>query len=382
MVKNRAMKSLGLTVLPGDGVGPEITAAALAVLQAVGEIYGFTWRITHGLIGATAHAETGRSLPVETLQACRSNPAVLLGPVAGGKHVKTVPSNQPRQAVLKLRDWLGSYAAIRPIRSFPGLLDAEAQRAAFDLVLVFDYSSGLYFGRPRGITAGPDGTTATNTMVYTSSEVERVFHTACRVARRREKQVLSVDQSKWLETGRLWANVVEQTAAQYPDVAVSRRDAGHFLYELVNRPNSYDVVVCEMSLGLLIAAVAQGLSGAYAMHPVAYVGGETSVFQPSHGSGPHIAGQGIADPIGMIRAGALLLETVFGESAAARAIETAVDRTLATGTLPVEVQPARSESPRKGITTCANITAAIIGNLPPPVKASAAKTHSGDRQGP
>lgn len=370
------MRQLSLTVLPGDGIGPEVMSAALAVLTATGQRFGFGFRFTHALIGARALSETGRSLPVETLHACRANAAVLLGPVAGGKHVKTVPSNRPREAVLKLRDWLGSYAAVRPIRSFAGLKANLPCHAPFDLVLIFDYSSGLYFGRPRGIVPSAEGYTATNTMVYTTTEVERVFRIACQIALRRQRRILSVDQSKWLETGQLWSSTIEQKALELPNLSVSRRDATHFFFELVNQTSRYDVIVSEMSIGLLAAAVAQGLSGAFAIHPVAYVGGETAVFQPSHGSGPHIAGRGLADPIGMIRAGALALEMAFNEPRAAEAIETAVERTLAEGTMPQELEltcSAATENPQT--TCCERLTAAIIRNLPDPVTKNDAPNH-------
>lgn len=336
------MRTHEVAVLAGDGVGPEVMAEALRVLRAAGDLFGFAIDVREGLIGAAALAGTGRVLPAETLRDGRAADAVLVGPIKGDRSLQADDLNHPKQGLLKLRAWLGSYATVRPIRTYRCLEAASPLAAGHghpDLVVVYDHSSGLFYGQPRGIEAVDSGEIATNTMIYTTAEVARTARIAFQVARRRRSQVLSVDMAKLLETGRLWASAVDEAAVAYPDVMVSRRDAQHFFYEFVANSAAYDVVLSEMSLGHLIAATAAGLTGAFAIHPVAYLGGEVPLFQPSHGAAPALAGTGRADPLGMIRAAGMMLAWGLNEPAAAAAIEVAVDEMLASGAWPEEIAP-------------------------------------------
>ncbi|MEB3197374.1 MAG: isocitrate/isopropylmalate family dehydrogenase [Candidatus Sericytochromatia bacterium] len=356
------MKTLPVAVLAGDGVGGEVMPACLEVLRATGARHGFQLLVREGQIGLTAYHATGHALPGVTMALCRGAPAVLVGPLAGPKHLDSPSSKQPRQALIKLRDWLGTFATVRPIRTYPALGRASGDvRTPFDLVMVYDHSSGLFYGQPRSLVRLPEGEVATNTMVYTSQEVCRVVNLACELARKRRGEVQSVDQAKLLETGQVWAHAVEAIAPGLRDVRLTRRDATHFFFELVRQPERYDVLVSEMSLGHLMAAVAQGLTGSFAVHPVAYLGGATSIFQPAHGSGPHIAGQGVADPLGMIRCGAFMLRWVFGEVTAADAIESAIEKVLAAGLRPAELCDGREPS----LVPCStrDLTAALIAAL-------------------
>lgn len=340
------MRKHQVAVLAGDGVGPEVTAQALRVLQAAGARFGFTLGVREGLIGAAAVAEAGRVLPAETLRHSREADAVLVGPIVGDRQLPLNDLRHPKQGLIKLRTWLGSYATVRPIRTY-GCLERvsplDPARGHLDVVVVYDHSSGLFYGRPHGIEPTDAGARATNTMVYTTAEVARTTRMAFEVAARRGGRVLSVDMAKLLETGRLWADTVAEVAEAYPDIALSRRDAQHFFYEFVGAPASYDVVLSEMSLGHLIAAMATGLTGTFALHPAAYLGGDVPLFQPSHGAAPDLAGAGRADPLGMIRAAAMMLAWGLAEAEASEAIEGAVADMLASGHWPAEIAPDRPE---------------------------------------
>lgn len=340
------MRAHEVAVLAGDGIGPEVTAEALRVLRAAGARHGFTLAVREGLIGAAAVGATGRVLPAETLRCCREADAVLVGPIVGDRQVHVDDVNHPKQGLVKLRAWLGSYATVRPIRAYRALAAVsplDDDRGRPDLVVVYDHSSGLFYGRPHGIEETDAGQTATNTMIYTTAEVARTARVAMQIARERRGKVLSVDMAKLLETGRLWADTVAEVARDYPDVALARRDAQHFFYELAGDPAAYDVVLSEMSLGHLIAATAAGLTGTFALHPAAYLGGDVPLFQPSHGAAPGIAGTGQADPLGMIRAGAMMLRRGLGEHAASAAIEQAIDDMLMAGAWPGEIAPDRPD---------------------------------------
>lgn len=334
------MRTHKVAVLPGDGVGPELMEQALRVLSAAGRRFGFAIHQLPGLIGAAALKETGRVLPAETLQCSKASAAILVGPIAGELGYTYTDLNHPKQGLIKLRSWLGSYATLRPIQGYRCLGAASplrADQAAPDLVLVYDHSSGLYYGRPHGIAETGNGRIATNTMIYTTTEVRRTAELACQVARGRRKQVLSVDHAKVLETGRLWAETVGEVARDFPDVHVSRRDVQHFFYDLVTDPSAYDVVLSEMATGELIAATAAGLTGTFAVHAAAYLGGDVPLFQPSHGAAVQLATRDEADPIGMIRAAALMLTYALDEPAAAAAIEGAVEAVLGEEGWPGEI---------------------------------------------
>jgi len=357
-------RSYRVAVLPGDGTGPDLVAQAVRVLHVVAERFGFTVSCQEGLIGLAALVARGRSLPAETTRMCREAQAVLVGPIAGARHAQTAPSARPRQALITLRDMLGTFATVRPIRSYPALRGCAAPDTAahpIDMVVVHDHTSGLFYGRPRGIRRQDDEEIATNTMVYTTGEIARVARLACEVAAARSRRVLLVDQAKHLDVGELWARTVARVGADHPAVTVGRRDASHFFYELVNHPEAYDVVVTEMSLGHLVCATAAGLTGAFALHPEASVGGAVGLFQASHGSAPHLVGQHRANPLGLIRAVALMLAWTWQEHEAAAAIEAAVAAVIAEGHRPAELA-----LPGTPALTTEALGEAVIAHLPAP----------------
>jgi 3-isopropylmalate dehydrogenase len=252
--------------------------------------------------------------------------------------------NHPKQAILKLRGWLGTYATLRPIKTYRALtwsspLKSELQ--TFDMVVVHDHASGLAYGTPRGLEMETDELVARNTQIYTATEIARVARVAFRTAEQRQKRVLSADMSKLLETGQLWRDTVELVMAEFEGIDLERLDADNLMFNMVTRPSQYDVILAEATVGHLIAITAAGLTGSYAMHPAAYVGGTTSIFQPIHGSAADIAGKGTANPIGAIRAVAMLLDYAFDPELdpAAGAIELAVEQVLNEGLMPAEICP-------------------------------------------
>lgn len=341
------MASYTIAVLPGDGIGPEVTAEAVRVLRAVADVYGFGLELPDGLIGQAALDETGKMLPPETVTLCRDSHGVLLGPVGGSRWEHPSNVRHPKQAVYTLRSWLGTYSTLRPIVLYRPLTFSAPVRdehRAIDLMVVHDHSSGLLYGRPRGIQQIDDRRVATNTQTYTDGEVRRVAYCAFVAARGRRKQLVSVDESKSLETGELWRDVVEEVAAEFPDVAYHREDAENFMFNLVTRPEAFDVVLGEYIMGRIMAITAAGLTGSYSMHPAAYLGDNgLGIFQPSHGAAPDIAGRQLADPIGSIRSVGMLMDHSLNRPEAADLVEAAVCKALQEGLVPPEGTVGRTQ---------------------------------------
>ena len=337
------MTTYRVAVIAGDGIGPEVTAEAVRVLKAVAGVYEFDLVLREGLIGQAALDATGKMLTPETVNMCRESHAVLLGPVGGSRWEHPTNIHHPKQAVYTLRGWLSTYSTLRPIRLYKPLAvnsPLHPDHRGVDLLVVHDHSSGLLYGRPRGIETEEERRVATNTQTYTEGEVRRVAVCAFVAARQRRNKVVSVDESKSLETGELWRDVVEAVAAEFPDVEFHREDAENFLFNLVTRAERYDVVLSEYSLGRMISATAAGLTGSYALHPSAYLGDNgLGIFQPSHGAAPDIMGQGVADPIASIRSVGMLLEHALSMPEAADLVEAAVFHVLEEGLTPIEVCP-------------------------------------------
>jgi 3-isopropylmalate dehydrogenase len=319
------MRRYDIAVLPGDGIGPEVMAQARRVLARVSARHGFTCFLHEGLIGQAALDAVGRPLPPETLRICRAANAVLMGPVAGSNWDDALSINHPKQAVLKLRAWLNTYATVRRLRCPDGM----------DVLIVYDHSSGLFYGSPRGIEELPGGgRVATNTEVYSTGEVERALRMAFQLARGRQKRVHEVDNAKYLETGEIWRDCTLKLAAQYQDLEITHQDAAHFFFDFMIDSKRYDVIVTEMVIGHLVASAAAGRTGALPIHAAAYLGGEVGLFQPSHGAALELAGRGVANPQGMIRAVALMLEHSLGEPVAAAELDDAIEHVVRTHLTP------------------------------------------------
>jgi 3-isopropylmalate dehydrogenase len=320
-----------IVTLPGDGVGPEVTAAAVAVLQAVATHYEHAFAFDEQLIGGAAIDATGEPLPAAALEACQSTDAVLLGAVGGPKWSDPNARVRPEQGLLALRAGLGVYANLRPLTVHPALAALsplkDEKLKGVDVLFVRELTGGAYFGAK---TRGADY--ATDECRYTEAEIERVTRRAFELARGRRRHVTSVDKANVLETSRLWRRTVARVAADYPDVALEHQLVDSMAMLLLTRPSSYDVVVTENLFGDILTDEAAALAGSLGLLPSASLGeGSNGLYEPIHGSAPDIAGKGVANPVGAMLSAALLLRHSLQLEAEAQAVEAAVDHVLQHG---------------------------------------------------
>ena len=321
-----------IVTLPGDGVGPEVTLAAVAVLKAVARHCGHEFTFEEHLLGGCAIDATGEPLPAATLAAAQSADAVLLGAVGGPKWSDPAAKVRPEQGLLALRKGLGVYANLRPLTVHPALaalspLKNEKLADGVDVLFVRELTGGAYFGAK---TRTADA--ATDECKYTEAEVERVARRAFELARGRRKHLTSVDKANVLETSRLWRSTVQRVAADYPDVTLEHQLVDSMAMLLLTRPASYDVVVTENLFGDILTDEAAAIAGSLGLLPSASLGeGRNGIYEPIHGSAPDIAGQGVANPVGTILSAALLLRHSLGLEKEAAAVEAAVDRVLRDG---------------------------------------------------
>lgn len=324
-----------IAVLPGDGIGVEIVAQTVRVLDIVGRKCGLDFSYTEGLIGGAAIDATGSPLPQETLDLCHNSDAVLLGAVGGPKWDNLPVSKRPEAAaLLPLRKELGLYANIRPSYLYEALADASTLKREVvlgtDIVTIRELTGGLYFGeKKREKTA--EGEVAIDTLVYSTAEIERITRLAFEVARTRRKKVTSVDKANVLESSRLWREVTKRVHEEYPDVELEHMYVDNAAMQLVRRPTQFDVIVTENMFGDILTDQASMLTGSIGMLPSASIGGKVALYEPSHGSAPDIAGQNKANPLATILSAAMMLEYTFKKLDGARAIEEAVKKVLAKG---------------------------------------------------
>ena len=320
-----------ITVLPGDGVGPEVTAEAVACLATIAEQFGHAFEFQEALIGGAAVDATGDPLPEATLNLCRTCDAVMLGAVGGPAWDRHPRDQRPESGLLRLRKALGLYANLRPVSVHPSLEDASPLKPEIvrgtDLMFVRELSGGLYFGEPRSYS----DEAAVNTLPYTRGEIERVARVAFDLASVRRKRLVSVDKANVLETSRLWRKVVDDMAPAYPDVAVQHAYVDSFAMALITRPRDFDVVLTENLFGDILSDEAAVLAGSLGLLPSASLGGSVGLFEPIHGSAPDIAGQDKANPIGTILSAAMLLRHALKLDAEALALEAAVNHVIKGG---------------------------------------------------
>jgi 3-isopropylmalate dehydrogenase len=326
---------LNLTILPGDGIGPEVTEQAVLVLQAVAEAFGHDLELQHKNIGGAALSASNDPLPRDTIQACLASSAVLLGAV-GNPAFDHYPNHlRPEAGLLRLRRELGAYANLRPAICFPALEDCSPLRADLvrgtDVMIVRELLGGLYFGDPRSITGEPGARIATNTMTYDEPAIERIARVAFDLAMRRRKKVLSVDKANVLECSRLWREVVSRFAKDYPEVHLSHMYVDSAAMSLVQRPKDFDVILTENMFGDILSDQAGGVVGSLGLLASASIGGPVGVYEPVHGSAPDIAGKGIANPLGAILSAAMLLRHSFQLENEAACIEKAASAVLNQG---------------------------------------------------
>ncbi len=326
---------LNLTVVAGDGIGPEVTEQALAVLQAVAARFGHSVQLQHKLIGGAALAAVNDPLPADTIAACHASSAVLLGAVGSPAYDKNPPHLRPEAGLLRLRKELGAYANLRPAVFFPALEDCSPLRAEIvrgtDIMIVRELLGGAYFGQPRSIEGNPGSRVAVNTMRYSESEIERIARVAFDLAMKRKKKVLSVDKANVLECSRLWRDVVTRMGKDYPEVELKHQYVDSAAMLLVQRPATFDVLLTENMFGDILSDQAGGVVGSLGLLASASIGGPVGLYEPVHGSAPDIAGKGIANPLGAILTIAMMLRHSFQLEAEAAAIENAVSRVLEQG---------------------------------------------------
>jgi 3-isopropylmalate dehydrogenase len=322
-----------IAVLPGDGIGPEVTAGAVAVLTSVAATGGHKFTFADYPMGGIAIDTQGDPLPSATLSACKAADAVLLGAVGGPKWSDPNAKVRPEQGLLGLRAALGVYANLRPVRVHPKLAALSPLKNEklhnVDLLFLRELTGGAYFGAK---TRTAD--TATDECRYTVAEIERATRRAFALARERRKHVTHVDKANVLETSRLWRSVVTSIAKEFPDVTLEHQLVDSMAMLLLTRPSAYDVIVTENLFGDILTDEAAALAGSLGLLPSASLGeGKAGLYEPIHGSAPDIAGQGLANPLGAILSAALLLRYSLGLDAQARAVEAAVDAVIERGVL-------------------------------------------------
>jgi 3-isopropylmalate dehydrogenase len=326
---------LNLTILPGDGIGPEVTEQAVLVLQAVSNGFGHQLQLQRKLIGGAALSAANDPLPPDTIKACLASSAVLLGAVGSPAFDHNPGHLRPEAGLLRIRRELGAYANLRPAVFFPALEDTSPLRPEFvrgtDIMIVRELLGGAYFGQPRSIEGTPGSRVAVNTMRYSESEIERIARVAFDLAMKRRRKVLSVDKANVLECSRLWREVVTRVAKGYPEVKLAHQYVDSAAMLLVQRPADFDVLLTENMFGDILSDQAGGVVGSLGLLASASIGGPVGLYEPVHGSAPDIAGKGIANPLGAILSAAMMLRHSFQLEKEAACIENAVSTVLTQG---------------------------------------------------
>jgi 3-isopropylmalate dehydrogenase len=325
-----------IVVLPGDGIGPEVTDAAVQVLKQVASQFGHSFSFSSQLIGGASIDVHGTALTDKALTACKSSNAVLLGAVGGPQWDNPTASVRPEQGLLAIRKGLGLYANLRPVKMYPSLIDASPLKPELlhgtDLLVVRELTGGLYFGQPKGRKEVNGKICAVDTMEYYDFEIERILKLAFQLASQRRRKVTSVDKANVLETSRLWRQTAAAMAVKFPDVELEHMLVDTAAMRLVTSPRSFDVLVTENTFGDILTDEASILVGSMGMLPSASLGdGGFGLYEPIHGSAPDIAGKKIANPIGAILSAALLLRYSLQLEREAHIIESAVEAAIAEG---------------------------------------------------
>jgi 3-isopropylmalate dehydrogenase len=336
------MGNYSIAVLPGDGIGPEVTEQAVRVLEVIGESYGHTFNLEYAHVGVVAIEAEGDAISDATMQLCQQSDAVLFGAVGGIPRFEGPNSKiQPERALFRLRKELALFANLRPVRPLTALLNASTIKPEVlqgtDLLVVRELTGGLYFGRPSEIRETPQGLDAIDTLLYSESEIERIVYTAFELARGRHKRVTSVDKANVLSTSRLWRRTADHIAADYPDVSLEHLLVDTCAMQLIRQPASFDVIVTENMFGDILTDEASMLAGSMGMLPSASLGtrktahGLFGLYEPIHGSAPDIAGQDKANPIAAILTSAMMLRHSFNLMQEAQKIEAAVEQVIEAG---------------------------------------------------
>ncbi len=325
------MKELNIAVLAGDGIGPEIMEQALSVTKAVCDKFGHKLNYKEGITGAVAIDTVGDPYPAETHELCMNSDAVLFGAIGHPKFDNDPNAKvRPEQGLLRMRKMLGLYGNIRPVMTFPSLIHKSPLRAELvdgaDFMCIRELTGGMYFGRPQG--RSEDGNTAYDTCVYTREEIERILHLAYKFAGQRNKKVTVVDKANVIATSRLWRQIAQEIAPQYPDIETEYMFVDNAAMRIIQWPKSFDVLVTENLFGDILTDEASVITGSLGLLPSASIGLHTSLFEPIHGSYPQAAGKNIANPIAMILSAALMFEYAFEMMEEGALIREAVNASL------------------------------------------------------
>jgi 3-isopropylmalate dehydrogenase len=326
--------NLNIAVLAGDGIGPEIIEQAKKAVDAIGKKFNHKITYKHALVGAIAIDKTGSPLPAETLDLCKASDAVLFGAIGDPKYDNDPKAKvRPEQGLLAMRKELGLYANVRPVTTFPSLIDKSPLKKEIvngvDLVMIRELTGGIYFGRPQG--RSEDGKTAYDSCVYSKFEVERIVRMACELTMKRSGKITVVDKANVLATSRLWRETSMEIAADFPGIKMDFMFVDNAAMQLIQNPGRFDVMVTENMFGDILSDEASVITGSMGLLPSASVGLHTSVFEPIHGSYPQAAGKNIANPLATILSAAMMLEMSFNLMDEGKAIRAAVEKSIEAG---------------------------------------------------
>jgi 3-isopropylmalate dehydrogenase len=344
--------------LPGDGIGPEVIASAVKILRTLSSKYGFEIIVEEHPFGGASYDLHGQMLTDETLEACKTADAVLMGAVGGPKWEKLPHDQKPEAALLKLRKSLGLFANLRPAKVYDALLDASTLKQEVlrgtDFVVFRELTGGIYFGQPRGY----DENKGWNTMAYERYEVERIARIAFEAAQKRQKRVVSIDKANVLECSQFWRNVVHEVHKDFPDIELSDMYVDNAAMQIVRNPRQFDVIVTENLFGDILSDISGMITGSLGMLPSASIGTMHALYEPIHGSAPDIAGQNRANPIATIASVAMMFENSFCMPDLSGEIYNAIEQALATG-----MRTADIAKPGDRVVSTTEMTDAIVGHL-------------------
>jgi len=340
---------LNILLLPGDGIGTEVTSEAVKVLEHVAKKFGHQLTLSNGLLGGIAIHKTGTPLPQETVDLALKADATFLGAVGLPEFDNIAPEKRPERGLLGIRKALAVYANLLPVRSYAALLDSSPLKNhlvdGVDMIIVRELTGGLYYGTPRGISGEGPSERGVNTMTYTRAEIERVSRMAFHLAGNRRKKVTSVDKSNVLETSQLWRKVVTEVAVEFPAIELDHLLVDNCAMQLVLNPRRFDVVLTENMFGDILSDEGAVLAGSIGMLPSASIGDRkpsgawVGLYEPVHGSAPDIAGQNKANPFGAIGSAAAMLEYSFGLTEEAAAVNRAMEAVLNSGRVTADLKP-------------------------------------------
>ena len=330
------MRQHQIVLLPGDGIGPEITSVAKILLEEVGKKHGFKLDFEEHNMGGSAIDLTGSPLPEETLSACQKSDAVLLAAIGNPKFDNLPREQRPETGLLNLRSALNLFANLRPVTIRPALIGASTLKKevieGVDLLVVRELTGGIYFGKPKGLIKTDTGERAFNTMSYSSSEIDRIAKVAFELAKERRGILCSVDKANVLDVSQLWRERVELLKQKNHDITLSHLYVDNAAMQLIKDPRQFDVILTSNLFGDILSDEAAMLSGSIGMLPSASLGSQgPGLFEPVHGSAPDIAGQNLANPLAMVLSAAMMLRIGLKETEAAKTLETSVDKVLAAG---------------------------------------------------